>query len=197
MILKNVRADFLSIFAARQYKGQGTPKYSVTVIVPRDHPQLNELQAGMVEAAAAKWGAKAQETLAALKAGDRLAVHDGDAKQGREEYKGKLFVNASNDRPFLILGSGPDGRGPVSETDGKFYNGCRVNIGLSFWAQDNDFGRRINCTLTGIQFAGDDERIKGGTQLASVDDFEPIANAAPAGAPAGAAPAGSSVSSLF
>jgi hypothetical protein len=182
--LKDVRLTFPQLFEAKQVNGQGDPKFSGAFLIPRDHPQLKEIEAAINEAAKAKWGAKADAELKKLKAADRLPVHDGDAKSDYEGYAGNFFVNASNKiRPLVIDGN----RAPLTASDGKPYSGCYVNAIVEFWAQDNQFGKRVNASLLGVQFARDGERLAGGA-VAAADDFEAIPEvAAPAAAAGGGA----------
>ena len=104
----------------------------------------------------------------------KLCLHDGDAKADKPGFKGNFFINASNEiRPTVV---GPN-REPLVASDGKPYSGSYGNIILDFWAQDNQFGKRINATLCGAQFVKDGERLSGGG-VAAADDFEPIPDAA-------------------
>ncbi len=168
--LKDVRLTFPQLFEAKTVNGQGEPKFSAAFLIPRDHPQLAEVQTAIREAADTKWGPKAGDVLKQLKAADKLAVHDGDGKSNYEGYEGNLFVNASNKlRPLVIDGN----RAPLTASDGKPYSGCYVNAILEFWAQDNQFGKRVNASLLGVQFIRDGERLAGGA-VAAADDFEAI-----------------------
>ncbi len=171
--LKNVRLTFPQLFEAKQVNGQGEPKFSAAFLIPKNHPQLGEIATAIKESASGKWGAKADDELKKLKAADRLPVHDGDAKSDYEGYAGNLFVNASNKiRPLVIDG----GRAPLTASDGKPYSGCYVNAIMEFWAQDNQFGKRVNASLLGVQFVKDGERLAGGA-VAAADDFEAIPEA--------------------
>jgi hypothetical protein len=145
----------------------------------------------MVEAAKAKWGDKWEETFRSLKAANKLCLHDGDEKSEYKGYEGNLFINATNEVRPLVLGGGPDGRAPLSAADGKPYSGCYVNAVVDIWAQLNEYGKRINASLLGVQFLRDGERLSGG-QTAAADDFEPIPQAA-----AAVAAAGGGAASLF
>lgn len=193
LTLKDVRLSFPSLFAAKAVQGQaGSEKFSAAFLFPRTHPQMAELQATLLAVAQAKWGAKADEVLKSLKAGDRMCIHDGDAKGDRDGYAGNLFLNASNTIRPLTLGGGPDGRAPVTAADGKLYAGCYVNAIVQLWAQDNQFGKRINASLLGVQFLRDGERLAGGG-VAAADDFEAI----PQAQAATAAASGGGAASLF
>ena len=169
--IKNVRLTFPHLFEAAQVQGQGEAKYSAAFILPKDHPQKAEIERAMVDSAKQKWGEqKYMDVLKSLKAGDRLMLHDGDAKSEIPGYAGNLFFNAGNKvRPLVI---GPD-RAPLTAADGKPYSGSYVNVIVEVWAQDNQFGKRVNASLLGVQFVKDGERLAGGG-VASADDFEAI-----------------------
>lgn len=171
--LKDVRLTFPQLFEAKQVNGQGDAKFSAAFLFPPNHPQKAEVEKAIVEAATAKWGAKANDMLKQLKAADKLAVHDGDGKSDYDGYAGHLFINASNKvRPLVIDGN----RSPLTASDGKPYSGCYVNAIIEFWAQDNQFGKRVNASLLGVQFWRDGERLAGGA-VAAADDFEAIPEA--------------------
>lgn len=182
--LKDVRISFANIFEPKQVNGQGDPKFSASFIFGKTHSAVAELTAAVTTAANEKWGAKAGEVLKALKAANKLCVHDGDAKADAEAYPGNLYLNASNKtRPLVI---GPQ-REPLVAADGKPYSGCYVNAIVEIWPQDNQFGKRVNASLLGVQFLRDGERLSGGG-VAAADDFEAIPQTeAPKTATAGAA----------
>jgi hypothetical protein len=187
--IENVRLTFPQLFDAKQVNGQGDPKFSGGFLLAKDHPQIAAIKAAIVEAATAKWAAKAGEVLKALSAADKICLHDGDAKSDYDGYAGNFFINASNKiRPLVI---GPQ-REPLVAADGKPYSGSYVSVILEFWAQDNQFGKRVNASLLGVQFLRDGERLAGGG-VAAADDFEAI----PAAAGEKAATSGDGAKSLF
>ena len=173
LTLNNVRISFPTLFEAKAVNN-GKPQFNVASLLSKTHPDLPKVYAAMEAAAKAKWGDKAGEIAKQLKAGDRLAVHDGEAKSQYEGYAGNLFLNASNKKRPLVIDRD---RSILEEKDGKPYAGCFCNVRVQIWAQDNDFGKRINASLLGVQFVGDGERLAGGA-VAAPDDFEPIPEAA-------------------
>jgi len=187
--LENVRLTFPVLFDPKQVNGQGDAKFSAAFLLPRTGPQIEAAQKAIVEAATEKWGAKAGDTLKVLKAADKLAVHDGDAKSDYDGYAGTYFVNASNKIRPLVIGQN---REPLVASDGKPYSGCYVNAIVEFWAQDNQFGKRVNASLLGVQFVRDGERLAGGG-VAAADDFEAI----PGAEAEKAATSGAGAASLF
>lgn len=101
---------------------------------------------------------------------DRLALHDGDVKADYAGYEGNMFLNSRNTvRPLVI----DRDKTPLAATDGKPYAGCYVHASIELWCQDNNFGKRINATLRGVQFFKDGDAFAGGG-TASEDEFEDI-----------------------
>lgn len=176
IMLKDGRLTFPQLYEPKEVKsddGTVTLKYSGSVVFPRTHPQIAEIQKAIVDAAEAKWPGKSADILKQLKAADRLPVHDGDAKSDYAGYAGNLYINASNKiRPLVIDGN----RAPLTASDGKPYSGCYVNVSLEIWAQDNKYGKRVNASLLGVQFVRDGERLAGGS-VAAADDFQEIPQA--------------------
>ena len=176
--IKDVRIAYAhGVFEARAAVGAdgkpGKPKYGAGFIFPKDHPCVRELSALIIKAAKTKWGDKADAMLTQLKASDRLPIHSGDAKATSAGYAGNLYLNAGNQIRPLILDAN---KAPLAVSDGKPYSGCYVNVIVEIWAQDNQYGKRINASLLGVQFVRDGERLAGGS-TASADDFEPIPDA--------------------
>jgi hypothetical protein len=172
IMLKNVRLLYgAALFTPqRGPEGTGEPKHSGTFAFPKDHPAVVAIKKGFEQVSKEKWGAKAVEVYTMLKAGDRLCLHDGDAKADKEGYKGNLYLSASNKlKPLIIDGQ----KQPLDANSGKPYSGCYVNAEIELWAQDNKFGKRINATLRGVQFVRDGQRLAGGG-VSSADDYEAI-----------------------
>src|SRR6266850_2978351 len=95
--LNDVRLTFANaLFSAKQVNSQGDPKFSASFLFAPTHPAAAAIKAGLKAVAEEQWGAKAGEVFMSMKAGDKLCLHDGDAKPQYEGYKGNLFINASN-----------------------------------------------------------------------------------------------------
>jgi hypothetical protein len=169
--IKDVRIAFAQgIFTARAAKPGDPEKYGAAFLFPANHPAVKEISAAIIRAAKEKWDAKADEVLKQLKAGDRLPVHNGDAKASSAGYAGNLYMNAGNAIRPLVLDAD---KSPLTVSDGRPYSGSFVNAIVEIWAQDNKHGKRVNAALLGVQFVRDGERLAGGS-VASADDFEAI-----------------------
>lgn len=168
--LNNVRLAFPSIFEPRQVNGQGKAAFSASLLFEPNSEAHKAASAVIKAAAAEKWGAKGDAVLKTLLASDKVCLHDGDAKSNYAGFEGMKYISArSLTRPLVL----DERRQPLVEADGKPYGGCYVNALLDIWAQDNQFGKRVNATLSGLQFLRDGDAFVGGA-TASEEDFDDV-----------------------
>ena len=94
---------------------------------------------------------------------------DGD-DQPYDGYPGHWSIKASTSaRPTVVDRK----KQKVEKKDGLLYSGCFVNAIIDPWVQDNSFGKRVNATLTGVQFFADGDPFTGG-RPADVDKLEEL-----------------------
>ena len=173
--LKKVRLAFPELWEAKQVNGEGDPAFSCAFLLPRDHPQIAEINAAIEYVAKEKWNAKAPEVLKQMRATDKTALHDGDLKPSYAGYPDNWFINARNKVQPSVRDADTT---PIHAASvGRPYAGCYVNAVVELWAQDNKFGKRINASLSGVQFHSDGDAFTGG-RPATDDDFEPITEGA-------------------
>ncbi len=178
VMLSNVRLSFPNLFEAKTVAGEGEPRYSAALMLETDHPQLAAVNKAIEAIAAEKWNKTAAATLAGLRKTGKVALHDGDEKPQYDGFPGNWFISASakpNARPTVVDAN----RAPLTEKDGKPYAGCYVNASVEFWAQDNQWGKRINCTLRGVQFLRDGDAFSAG-RPADSDEFADVSEGAAA-----------------
>jgi len=176
ILLKNVRLAFPNLFEPTTVAGEGKPRFSATLLIPADHPQIEEIKAAQLSIAQAKWGAKAAAIVKGLDKQDKLALHDGDTKSKYDGFPGNFFISAAaqeNAAPTVI----DRDRSPLSERSGRPYAGCFVNASIELWAQDNNYGQRVNAQLRGIQFYQDGDSFSAG-RPAQADEFEEVTEGA-------------------
>lgn len=172
--LNNVRLAFPSLFEAKTVNGEGKPAFSAAFLLEKNHPDVKALEAAIESVAKDKWGAKAADILKSLRAAGKTALKDGDTKAEYAGFSGNYFVSARNAvRPTVINSD----KTPLTESDGKPYGGCYVNVIVELWAQDNSFGKRINASLGGVQFVRDGEAFSGGGAT-SADEFDVVTETA-------------------
>jgi len=179
MLLQNVRLSFPNLFKAAAFSADQEPKFSAMFILEPGHPQIPEVQQAIEALVRAKWPKGAPKSLI-------VGLRPNTEKEELDGFeKGGYFFNANKKtRPTLI----DRARNPVSEEDGVIYAGCYVNAIVDFWVQDNQYGKRVNAGLSGVQFARDGDAFGGGA-AASPDDFPELEEGPAAGfTPAAEAP---------
>lgn len=193
MHLSNVRTSYF--FGHETYTAPAspqnpnpTPVFKSHFLMGPTHPDLARVAAKIEEVGAAhQWqgGLTWAQVKEQLKAQDKLCLHRGEVScAGQPEYVGLFFVSGTNKSRFTIV----DGaRAPLVAKDGKPYSGCYVNAIVDIWAQDNKWGRRINCTITGVQFLRDGEAFGGGAMAAAAEEFGVVAGSADQPTPAASA----------
>ena len=72
-----------------------------------------------------------------------------------------VYITAGRDNPpQMIQDSGqpvdPANTMAYQQLARKMYGGCRVNVAVKPWLQENKHGRGVRCDLIAVQFAGDD-----------------------------------------
>lgn len=175
--LNNVRLAFPVLFEAKTVNGEGKPAFSASFLIDPADPQVKALNQAIEQVAKDKWGAKAEAVLKQMRAQDKVALHDGDLKSAYDGFPGNLYVSArSSTRPLVI----DRDKSPLAEADGKPYAGCYVNASVELWAQDNNYGKRVNASLRGVQFLNDGDAFAGGGGAANEDEFDDIAEGAAA-----------------
>ena len=170
IMLKNVRLAFPTLWEPKTVAGEGEPAFSASALVEPTDPQVKAIDAAIEQIAKDKWGAKADAILKQIRAQDRTALHDGDLKAQYAGFEGMKYVSARNKvRPGVF----DTDRTPLGQSDGKPYAGCYVNMSVELWAQDNQYGKRINASLRGVQFVRDGDAFAGGGS-AGDDEFDDL-----------------------
>lgn len=168
--LTNVRLSFAQLFEAKTVNGEGKPAFSASFLIKPNDPQVKMINDAIDAVAKEKWAAKADATLKIMRTADKVCLHSGDLKANYDGFEGMLYVSARNAlRPLVV----DVDKTPLVAENGKPYSGCFVNASLELWAQDNNYGKRVNATLMGVQFYKDGESFSGGG-VASEDDFDDL-----------------------
>lgn len=160
--LGNARLSFPSLFQTATFANESTGKYEATFIL--DKVEHADLIAKIKEAMSKIM----KEDIKAKVPTDKLCLKDGD-ESDRPELKGKYSLKASTKkRPLVITRD----KTPITEEDNIIYSGCYVNGIVSLWGQNNQWGKRINAQLDGVQFAKDGEPFgEGGLDADAFDVF--------------------------
>lgn len=175
LMLKNVRLAFPAIFEPSAV-GDGEPAYGAKLIVPPTHEMVAALDDAVIHVAREKWKDKADSILSLLREDKKVCWVKGPYRNKNGEiydgFEGMYNLSTRNPKtkPSALNRAGS----PVTEADGVIYAGCYVHASVEFWAQDNQWGRRINCNLRGVMFHEHGDAFSGGT-AASADEFADLA----------------------
>lgn len=170
--LRNVKLTYVHV--DKPWAKRGDPadkaKYSITPVIPKNHPQVAALMAAANEVAQAKWGEKFNKTVFPT-----MCIRDTDDKtelkhRSKEGFgPGVLFFNASrkpSDGPPAVrhpsVNGGQTELSITANPDVYPYSGAMGNVVVKFWAQDNVHGQKVNCELAAIIKTGDGEKLSGG-----------------------------------
>lgn len=159
--LNNVRLSFPSLFRKATFNGEET-KFEATFLINK------ETQADLIEKIKVVIADKIKNDLKGAKlAADKICLKDGDEVE-YDGYAGHVSIKASNDKRVAVFNRD---KSPLAEDDNVIYAGCYVNAIIEIWAMNNQWGKRINAKLLGVQFAKDGENF-GDSSSASADDFD-------------------------
>ena len=142
----------------------GTPKYSISLIIPKsDKVTIDAINAAVdaaIEEGIAKFGGKKPN-----KAAIKLPLRDGDVERDDEAYKGHYFINANSNTAPQIVDRAVK---PILDRN-EVYSGCYARVSLNFYAFNSNGNKGVACGLGNIQKVRDGEPLGGRTNAA--DDF--------------------------
>lgn len=166
--------------AEAQAIGDGEPAYGGRFVVdPKRADLVKDLDAAMLAEAKAKWKDDGEAVLAMLVEEGKVAF---EKKPYRSKKTGKVYAGfegmynlgartpAGKPQPTVFDEYGNQ-LTTKAQIEQKVYSGAVVTAKIEIWAQDNSYGRRINCSLLGVMFVREGERFGGGSGPASADDF--------------------------
>jgi hypothetical protein len=182
IMLKNVVLAFPAL-AEPQSFGEGEPAYGAKFPIRPNSEQQKAIEAAVLAEATEAWKDKADSVLKMLEEDGKVAFtkkvyrskKTGEAYQG---FDGAHYLSTRNAKTqptvFNQYGEELSGKG---EIEAKAFSGAVVNASVEIWAQDNKWGRRINCSLRGVMLTGEGENFGGGSAPASADEFSGLAKA--------------------
>jgi hypothetical protein len=182
IMLKNVVLAFPAL-AEPQSFGEGEPAYGAKFPIKPNSEQHKAIEAAILAEATEAWKDKAASVLKMLEEDGKVAFtkkvyrskKTGEAYQG---FDGTHYLSTRNAKTqpsvYNAYGDEVDGKANI-ERDA--FSGAVVNASIEIWAQDNKWGRRINCSLRGVMLTGEGENVGGGSTPASADEFATLAKA--------------------
>ena len=161
------RWSYANVWQAKSING-GTPKYSVSLIIPKSDTKTvtavkNAIQAAYEEGQSKlKGSSKSVPALTAIK----TPLRDGDAERPDDEaYKDSYFINANSATAPGIVDAA---RNPIIEHS-EVYSGVYGRASINFYAFNSNGSKGIACGLNNLQKISDGEPLGGKTR--AEDDF--------------------------
>jgi len=163
----NTRWSYCNVWQPKSING-GTPKYSVSLIIPKsDTVTINKIKAA-IEAAykegevKLKGNGRSVPALSVLK----TPLRDGDAERPDDEaYANAYFVNANSATAPGIVDAD---RQPILDTS-EVYSGVYGRASINFYAFNSNGNKGIACGLNNLQKIRDGEPLGGKSR--PEDDF--------------------------
>lgn len=160
--------SYANVWAPKAITEGATPKYSVSLIIKKDSPDVDKIKAAIQFAyneglSKLKGSSKVAPALEAIK----TPLRDGDKERpGDEAYAGCYFINAnSTDAPGIVDAA----CNPILDHS-EVYSGVRGRCSVTFYAFNNAGNRGIAVNLNNLQKWFDDEPL--GSKATAEADFK-------------------------
>jgi hypothetical protein len=169
VITGETRLSYANLWEPKSING-GTPKYSVSLIIPKsDKRTLDKIKAAIQAAytegeGKLKGNGKTVPALAVLK----TPLRDGDAERPDDEaYANAYFINANSGTAPGIVDNQQEPQ-PITVRS-EIYSGVYARASVNFYAFNSNGNKGIACGLNNIQKLRDGEPIGGKSR--AEDDF--------------------------
>ena len=162
------RWSYANVWDPKSING-GTPKYSVSLIIPKSDTKTVEKIKAAIQAAyeegqgKQKGNGRSVPALSAIK----TPLRDGDLERPDDEaYKNSYFINANSATAPGIVDAD---RNPVMERS-EVYSGVYGRASISLYAFNTNGNKGIACGLNNLQKIADGEPLGGRSR--AEDDFD-------------------------
>ena len=168
----NVRLSYPNLATPQINKDPKTgverTSYGASLIMLPSDPNFTKFMQVVNQIAADAWKEQAQLVLSHIQRDTKGRCYAmGEEKVNSKtmlpnpENLGKLIIAAYNkNMPQMVDAQGtpidPANTMACQAIARKLYAGCRVNVALKPWLQNNDHGKAVRCELVAIQFHADD-----------------------------------------
>lgn len=182
IMLKGLTMAFPAL-AEPQSFGEGEPAYGAKFPIAPNSEHQKLIEDAMLAEAKETWKDKGESVLAMLVEDGKVAFvkkvyRSKKTGEPYEGFEGAHYLSTRNAKTqptvFNQYGEPVTGKGDIER---QAYSGAVVNASVEVWAQDNKWGRRINCTLRGVMLTGEGKNFGGSAAPASADEFAGMAQA--------------------
>jgi len=159
IVTGKVRFSYAHVFQPSAAIEGGTPKYSVSIVIPKsDTETVAKFQKAFEDAAttnAAFFGG-------AVPKGLKGGLRDGDAEKDDPAYANSFFVNANSaNKPGVV-----DADMNAIIDPSEFYSGCYGRASVTLYPYNASGSKGIAVGLNNVQKTEDGDKLGGGTSAA-------------------------------
>lgn len=159
VITGKVRFCYCNVFEPRVMKEGDTPKYNVSILIPKSDTKTLDAIKKAIEAAKIAGKAKIADKNGKIPSTIKTPLRDGDEERSDDPaYEGVMFINASSTRKPSIVDKDLN---PIMSKD-EFYSGCYGRASINFYAF-NVQSKGIAAGLNNLQKLADGEPLSGGS----------------------------------
>lgn len=168
----NTRWSYANVWDAKSINGS-TPKFSVSLIIPKSDKETVDKIKKAVDAAYAEGESKLKGNGKSVPSLENIKtpLRDGDVERPDDPaYEGCYFLNANSTTAPGIVDAN---RQPIIDR-GEVYSGVYGRASINFYAFNSNGNRGIACGLNNLQKIRDGEPLGGKTR--AEDDFAGFEN---------------------
>ena len=157
VVTKKVRFSYCNIWEPKAMEEGATPKYSVTLLIPKSDTKtvakINEAVEAAKEEGKSKWGGKVPANM-------KSPLRDGDIERpDRPEYAGMYFLSTSSVKPVKVV---DDDIKPVEPgDDDALYSGAYGKASINLYPYAKSVNKGVAAGLLSLQVL----RSEGGERL--------------------------------
>jgi len=161
VVTGKVRFSYANVFVPKASMEGGTPKYSVSILIPKsDKEGVAKLQKAFEDCKTSNAAFFGGSVPKMLKGG----LRDGDVEKEDEAYAGHYFINANSaQKPDIV-----DANREALFDQNDFYSGCYGRASVTFYPYNAQGSKGIACGLNNLQKLEDGEKL-GGSSSAAAD----------------------------
>ena len=131
VVTGKVRFSYVAVFQPKAMDEKSEPKYSVSIIIPKNDKATLERINKAIEAAKVAGKAKLADKAGKIPANIKVPLRDGDTDRPDDEaYADAFFINASSNRKPGVV----DAQLNEIIAPEDFYSGCYGRASINFYA---------------------------------------------------------------
>jgi hypothetical protein len=160
IVTGKVRFSYANVFSPKASVEGGTPKYSVSIIIPKsDKETIAKISKAFEDTKAGSSAFFGGAVPKGLKGG----LRDGDEEKDDAAYAGCYFINANSaQKPGVV----DQDLNPIMDMN-EFYSGCYGRASITFYPYNAQGSKGIACGLNNVQKMEEGEKLGGATSAAA------------------------------